>query len=284
MGQRDVLVGGRNEARHVRRLTRAMGRLSQPGFLLAGILVGAALLRFLGLDYGLPHPLASDEEILVGGTLRMAQTMSFVPTLDPGLATQLYYPVGLPYAYLLLFAPVAGLVYLFSGMPGLGALPGLLLDNLEYFFLAARLLSAAVGIAAVYVLYRLGTAMFRSPWAGLICAALLATSWFHVMLAHFARHWSATVFLTWLTVWLAWALLGNAGPSAGHCLCACRRCRVCRQLYRGAGLCGIRAGPSRAVPACPVQPVPDRRRCHARRDGRGLRTPAPAGDHAPCGG
>lgn len=181
-----------------------MRALAYPVVLAAIAVIGAALLRFLGVDYGLPHPLASDEEILIGGTLRMAQTQSFVPTLDAGLASQLYYPVGLPYAYLLLFAPLSAAIYLFSGAPGLDALPGMLLENLAYFYLAARLLSAALGVAAVYVIYRIATAMFASPYAGVVCAALLATSWFHVVLSHFARHWSATVFLTWLTVWLAW--------------------------------------------------------------------------------
>ncbi|MBO6782913.1 MAG: glycosyltransferase family 39 protein [Alphaproteobacteria bacterium] len=181
-----------------------MNAFAHPGVLAAIVLVGAAALRFLGVDYGLPHPLVSDEEILIGGTLRMAQTQSFVPTLDPELAAQLYYPVGLPYAYLLLFAPLSGAVYLLSGMPGFGMLPGLLLENLGYFFLAARVLSAVLGVATVFIAYRLAAAMFASPAAGVVCAALLATSWFHVVLSHFARHWSATVFFAWLAVWIAW--------------------------------------------------------------------------------
>jgi MFS family permease len=176
---------------------------------LVAILIVAAVLRLLGIDYGLPHPLVSDEEILVGGALRMAQTGSFIPTLDPVLAEQLYYPIGLPYAYLALYAPLTGVLFAIAGFPPLADLPGVLLTELGLFFLAARLLGAAFSIATVWLIYRLAAAMFASPAAGLFGAALLSVSWFHVLLSHFARHWSATVFFTWLTVWLAWRYYEN---------------------------------------------------------------------------
>ena len=168
------------------------------------ILIVAAALRLVGIDYGLPHPLVSDEEILIGGALRMAQTASFIPTLDPVLAEQLYYPVGLPYAYLAVFAPIAGLLFAGSGFPPISEFTAVLTAHLDMFFLAARLLGAALSVATVWIIYRLGAAMFASPLAGLLAAALLSVSWFHVLLGHFARHWSGTVFFTWLIVWLAW--------------------------------------------------------------------------------
>lgn len=172
--------------------------------MLVAILIVAAALRLVGIDYGLPHPLVSDEEIVIGGALLMAQTGSFIPTLDPILAEQLYYPVGLPYAYLAVFAPLAGLLFAGSGFPPISEFTAVLTSNLGMFFLAARLLGAAFSVATVWIIYRLGTAMFASPIAGLLAAALLSVSWFHVLLGHFARHWSATVFFTWLIVWLAW--------------------------------------------------------------------------------
>jgi len=171
---------------------------------IAFILIAAAAFRLVGIDYGLPHPLVSDEEILIGGALRMAQTGSFMPTLDPILAEQLYYPVGLPYAYLAMFAPLAGLLFVGGGFPPMSEFAAVLTTHLDMFFLAARLMGAAFSVATVWVIYRLGAAMFASPIAGLLAAALLSVSWFHVLLGHFARHWSATVFFVWLTVWLAW--------------------------------------------------------------------------------
>ncbi len=171
---------------------------------LIAILIAAAAFRLVGIDYGLPHPLVSDEEILIGGALRMAQTASFIPTLDPALAEQLYYPVGLPYAYLAVFAPVAGLLFAGYGFPPMSEFTTVLLTHLDMFFLVARLLGAVLSVATVWIIYRLGAAMFASPIAGLFAAALLSVSWFHVLLGHFARHWSATVFFTWLIVWLAW--------------------------------------------------------------------------------
>jgi hypothetical protein len=172
-------------------------------FLIA-ILIIAAVLRLVGVDYGLPHPLVSDEEILIGGALRMAQTGSLIPTLDPVLAHQLYYPVGLPYTFLAAFAPVAGLLFAASGFPPLSEFTVVLTSHLDMFFLVSRLVGAAFSVATVWIVYRLGAAMFASPIAGLFAAALLSVSWFHVLLGHFARHWSATVFFIWLTVWLAW--------------------------------------------------------------------------------
>lgn len=178
---------------------------------LVAILIAAAALRLVGMDYGLPHPLVSDEEILIGGALRMAQTASFIPTLDPGLAAQLYYPVGLPYAYLTVFAPLAGLLFVGHGFPPMSEFTPLLLVHLDLFFLVARILGAAFSVATVWIIYRLGAAMFASPVAGLFAAALLSLSWFHVLLGHFARHWSATVFFTWLIVWLAWRYYETPG-------------------------------------------------------------------------
>lgn len=178
---------------------------------LVAILIAAAALRLVGMDYGLPHPLVSDEEILIGGALRMAQTLSFVPTLDPGLAEQLYYPVGLPYAYLAVFAPVAGLLFVGHGFPPLSEFTSILLTHLDMFFLMARFLGAVLSVATVWLIYRLGAAIFVSPVAGLFAAALLSVSWFHVLLGHFARHWSATVFFTWLIVWLAWRYYETPG-------------------------------------------------------------------------
>ena len=190
-----------------------------PFFAMVGILFVSAVLTLAGIDYGLPYPLASDEEILIGSTLRMARTMSFVPSLDSGLAAQLYYPVGLPYTYLALFAPVAGLIWLTADLPTLANLPVVLLQNVDAFFLTARIASAAFAIGSVWIIYRLGGAMFLSPWAGVAAAALLATSWFHVTLGHFARHWSATVFFVWLTIWLAWRYYEQPG-SRRAMLCA----------------------------------------------------------------
>jgi hypothetical protein len=102
------------------------------------LLVLAATLRLAGIDYGLPHPLVSDEEILIGGALRMAQTGSFIPTFDSGLAELIYYPVGMPYAYLSVFAPLAGVLFVGAGFPPLSELPAILLTQLDVFFLAAR--------------------------------------------------------------------------------------------------------------------------------------------------
>lgn len=167
------------------------------------ILAVAAALRLAGAGYGLPFPLVSDEEILIGGALKMAQTFNPFPTLDPELARQLYYPVGLPWLYLVVFAPVVAVLFVLSGFPPPGDLPLMLADHLGTLFLAARLTSVAMAVATVWVIWRLALRLFDSPVAGLVAATLIATCWFHIILGAVARHWSATVFLIWLTVLLA---------------------------------------------------------------------------------
>lgn len=175
-------------------------RFALATLVLVAILALATAVRLLGVGYGLPHPLVSDEEVLIGGALRMAQTGQFIPTLDPLVAHQLYYPVGLPYLYLAVFAPVVAVVYAGAGFPGLASVPLLLADNLATLFLVARLTSVAMAVATVWVVYRLAMHLFGGPAAGLVAAALMAFSWFHVVLAQVARHWSATVLLIWLAV------------------------------------------------------------------------------------
>lgn len=167
-------------------------------------MAGAVVLRILGLWYGLPFPLVSDEEILIGGALRMAQTGQLVPTLSPELATSLYYPVLLPYLYLLLAGGIVTVSWIASGFPGLETIPQLGFESIGAIFFAARLTAAGFSVATCWFVYRLASGLYNSRAAGLVAAALAATSWYSVVLAHSARHWSATVFFIWLATWLAW--------------------------------------------------------------------------------
>ena len=166
---------------------------------IAVLALGIAL-RLPGLTYGLPFPLVSDEEILIGGALRMAQTRSFIPTFDPVLAEFLYYPVGIPYALLALFIPTVALIIAAAGFPPISEVPHLLVDNIGFLFLQARFLSLILGAATIWVVYCIGTRVFASSAAGVVAAMFLATSWYHVLLSQVARHWSATTFLIWFAV------------------------------------------------------------------------------------
>lgn len=161
------------------------------------------LLRIWGVDYGLPFPLVSDEEVLLGGALRMLELRSLVPALNPEAMSILYYPLALPYLYLVLMTPVIAGLYVLNAFPAMDQFGLMVLNNLGPIWLAARLSSVVMSTATLYVVYRLGTALFRSPLAGMVAAALMSFDYMHVMLGHVARHWSATVFLIWATAWFA---------------------------------------------------------------------------------
>jgi len=173
---------------------------------LIGILALALMLRLWGLGYGLPAFLIGDEPALVGGALKMAQLRTVIPALAPEAFQILYYPPLLPYVYLVLFLPTLGLQYVLLGIPGVEEFERYLVFHPEVPWLIARGLSAFMGTATVYILYRLGSESFRSQSAGLVAAALLAVDFLHVQQSHYARIWVPTVFLLYATIWAAWRI------------------------------------------------------------------------------
>lgn len=175
-------------------------------FILWILLAAALLLRLAGLDYGLPFFLVSDEEVIVGGALKMAQLRTLIPSLHPELAEHLQYPPLLPYVYLVLLAPVAGVQWIVSGFPDMGRLALLLTLNPGPMWIAARLVSAVMGTATVWIVYRLARSLFDSQAVGLASGGLMAFGFLNVLFSSLARHWATTTFLIWLTVWLAWLI------------------------------------------------------------------------------
>jgi hypothetical protein len=172
------------------------------GLVIAMLAVGF-LLRFWGVNYGLPFPLVSDEEVLLGGALKMLEIRSLVPALHPEAMSILYYPLALPYLYLVLMAPVIAGLYILNGLPPMDQFGLIILDNLGSIWLAARFSSVLMSTATLYIVYRLGSSLFRTPVAGLMAAYLMAFDYMHVMLGHVARHWSATVLLIWAVAWVS---------------------------------------------------------------------------------
>jgi len=179
---------------------------------LIGILVLALGLRLWGLAYGLPAFLFGDEPALVGAALKMAQLRIIVPALAPEAFRILYYPPLLSYVYLVLFLPTLGLQYVLLSISGLEEFGRYLVFHPEVPWLIARGFSAFMGTATVYIVYRLGSELFRSQTAGLVAAALLAVDFLHVQLSHEARIWAPTVFVLCATVWTAWRIYKRPTP------------------------------------------------------------------------
>ena len=69
----------------------------------------------MGINYGAPFPLVSDEESMIGGALRMLELRTLIPALEPEAFKILMYPPLIPYLYLMLITPFVFLLYIFSG-------------------------------------------------------------------------------------------------------------------------------------------------------------------------
>ncbi len=172
-------------------------------YLVAAVLTVGFFLRLWGVDYGLPFALIGDEVGMLGGALRMLELRSLIPALHPEAMSILYYPVVLPYLYLAAMTPVLGGLYVMHGLPQMDQFGLIVLGNLDAIWLTARLTSVAMSAATLYVIYRIGAALFRSPLAGLVAASAMTFDYLHIMAGHTARHWSATVFLIWAVAWLS---------------------------------------------------------------------------------
>ena len=172
------------------------------------VLILAAILRIVGIEHGLPFWIVNDELPLVGGTLRMIELGRLVPSLDPRL-TILYYPPGLPYLYLVLFAPVLGVWWIAGGLPNLGSFADIVLSDLKPVWLVARGASVAFSLATAWIVMRLTADVTRDRRIAVIAGLAFATSLHHVMLGHFARVWPATTFLYWLGIWASWRIYAD---------------------------------------------------------------------------
>jgi len=182
--------------------------MSPAGFLttrnaLIAVLTLAAALRLLGIDYGLPHAFRADEESIIGGAMRMMQLKTLIPALHPVEMEIMNYPPYLPYVYMAALTPVIVGLYLLHGMPDIQTLQLLVFENMGAFFLAARMTSVIFSVLMVWIVYRIGRALFAAPGVALFAALMQSIDFISNFSAHFARHWNATTFLVWLAVYFA---------------------------------------------------------------------------------
>ena len=174
--------------------------------LLLAILSVAFGLRFLGIWYGLPGMYNSDEPVNVIQALSYGAKKSLEPT---------YYDYPTLYSYAL-FA-VYGLYFAFGKL--FGAFESALDFGAAYFlnptglFLVGRLLSVALGVAAVWVVY-VTAARFFSKRIGFLSAGLLTLSFAHVNTSHWILLEAALVFMSALAIYYILALNDQSGRKA----------------------------------------------------------------------
>ena len=181
-------------------------RVGLAGVLLALVVVLALVLRLKGIDYGLPYSFVNaDESTVVPKAFNAAQghlnpQFFFYPSLYFYLAGALY----------VLAAPLWWLL----GNGNLLAQTSFVTDPTPYFLLA-RLLSAAMGTASVYLVYRLGRDGFGRA-AGLIGALFLAVAPLHVAYSHMAVTDVTAVAISLLALVLLHGAARRGGPPDGR--------------------------------------------------------------------
>lgn len=161
------------------------------------VIIFSGLIRVLGINYGYPFALVSDEESMIGGALRMLEYKTLIPASEPEAFKILNYPPLIPYLYLLLITPFALSMYVLSGFPPMSEFSVQVFNNIGVIWILSRSVSVLCSIATVIVVYKIAKNIFKSPFAVLMTTILLGFEFFNVFLSHFARHWSVTVFFVW---------------------------------------------------------------------------------------
>jgi hypothetical protein len=158
-------------------------------WLLAGLLVVAALLRFRGLAFGLPHTQARPDETAIIDPVR---------TLLAGHLPHFYdYPwlflwiVALAYVGYFIYGATLGTFHSMGEM--LAGWP----VHWEPFFLIPRAISASVGTLSVLVVFRLGRQL-RDDATGVVAALFLTFAFIHARSSHFG---TTDVVMTYLIVY-----------------------------------------------------------------------------------
>jgi 4-amino-4-deoxy-L-arabinose transferase-like glycosyltransferase len=151
--------------------------LTSASFLLAGILALAALARFWGIGFGLPHTQTRpDETQIIDVTLHFLR----------GNLTPNFYDY--PWLYMWVLTGLYLVYYAWGAATGafqsLGDLVASWPLNWAPFFLISRGLSAVAGVLTVYAVYRLARKVWDAPTA-LVAALFLALTFIHARDSHF---------------------------------------------------------------------------------------------------
>ena len=156
---------------------------------LALILVAAAAARLWHLGAGIPHAVGIDEPQVVDRALRILRTGDWNPHVFD-------YPTLVIY----LQAMVAIVRFMWGALQGeWSSLDGF---SIGAVYMAGRFVAAVIGVATVWLTYRLATEL-SSRRVALLAAAQMAVRPLHVRESHFILTDVPMTALTTLTVWLS---------------------------------------------------------------------------------
>ena len=155
------------------------------------ILILGFAVRVAGVGYGLPLWLVADEPPFVLAALKMIELKTIIPGLHAEeFKSFLYYPPYLSYILIPILGIILGFKY-FSFEGSLADFTNYLGADLSYFFVGARLLSVALAVLSIYLVYRTAKNIFKEEWPALLSSFFIATSSLHIILSMTSRQWLA---------------------------------------------------------------------------------------------
>lgn len=177
-------------------------RTAAPRVLLGGIIVVAALVRFYGLDFGLPHTQARPDETHIIEAARLMLSGRWPKFYD------------YPWLYIAVLSVLYVGYYVWGAAAGwFDSLAAMVASWPAYwppFFLISRAFSAACGTLTVLVVYRLARRLWGEA-AGLVAALFMALAFIHVRDSHFGTTDIAlTLFIVASVAWLTEAHLSGS--------------------------------------------------------------------------
>lgn len=164
--------------------------LIRKNYLLIIIIAAGAFLRVWGITYDLPVTSSVGDEVpLIGGALKMFNERSFIPHCD----NETYFPL-MYYIYFLAIGAYSIGLLIFTDISSIAGLKDYVILHYGDLFIIGRILTAVMGVAAIWLIYLIAKKLFRQRSVALIAALLFALSPFHVALSHFGKIWEPTVF------------------------------------------------------------------------------------------
>lgn len=157
---------------------------------LAIILTAGAILRLVGIQYGLPLWVVSDEPSSIFGALKMLELRTLLPVLhQQEFLHVLYYTPYLSFLYLPSFVVLIVIKWLFFAGDAVQFRANLIM-NVDSFFLIARVYSALLGVATIWLVYSMAQNLFKKHAIAIATALFMTFSFLSVNFSHWARHWT----------------------------------------------------------------------------------------------
>ncbi|MEK9183697.1 MAG: glycosyltransferase family 39 protein [Patescibacteria group bacterium] len=159
------------------------------------ILIFFLAITVTGIFYNYPlSNTVADETVLMAATLKMIAE----PSLRPDYPTMYHMPFGV-YIYLPFFIILLGFLRLSGLFTSVEALREFGILHYGKLLPMARFISVLLGMASMYLVYRICEKLFNNRFISLVASFLLATNLIFIELSHFGRVWLPQIFVILMT-------------------------------------------------------------------------------------